>query len=680
MSARRDQSARDTTRAAYLPSVVLAVLGLTLAGAVAAVRPPGGTAVLSVIGAGLALALAGACAAVVRRRVVLPLRRLEEAAQVVGRRPGGWPGGVPDRPELDALVDAIAAMAAEIERCRTLEAVVERSADLTVEVDGRGVILRASSAAAAMLGRPAAWIAGKHLAALVHPDDRAGLGDLLQRPAKAGERHYEELRLSHLHGHWVTTEITSVDPGRGEGGRVLNARDVSERKAHEEALLRRALYDPLTGLANRALFREHVDKALARLRRTPARPHAVLFVDLDGFKTINDSLGHAAGDEVLIEVGRRLLRWMRPGDTAARLGGDEFAVLLENTSQLDTAMLAKRILDVLLTPVVVQGKEVVVTGSIGIALSEPGQDSEALLRNADAAMYTAKAAGKGQYRVFEREMHVAAMRRLDLEADLRRAIARDELFLNYQPIVDLKTHHVTGTEVLVRWQHPQRGVIGPADFITVAEDSGFIREMGRYILDQACRQVASWHQHHPNAVPVRLCVNTSVRQIEEEDYFDEVAAALAASGLDGRHLTLEITENLFMHDFAATVEKLRRLKQLGLTLAVDDFGTGYSSLSYLRSLPIDILKIDKSFVLGVTNGPEQSAVARAVVKLARTFNLQTVAEGIERQDQAAELLAIGADMGQGFLFARPLSATAMEEFLVAHGIASTEPAVVIGER
>ena len=672
--------ARAAARAAYLPAATLGAVALGLAAAVVAGLVPAGTGAARpawLTASALAMAVAGASAATVRRLVERPLRRLDQATAAIVMQPAIGDGRRPGGQGLDALADAVAVMAAELERSRALQEVVERSPDLTVDVDGRGVVGRASSSAASMLGRPAAWMAGRQLAALVHPDDREALGDLLKRRSEGGVRAYEEVRLSHLHGHWVTTEITAVD--LGGSGRVLNVRDVSERKAHEEDLVRRALYDPLTGLANRVLFREHVDKALARLRRTPARPHAVLFVDLDGFKTINDSLGHAAGDEVLAEVGHRLLRWMRPGDTAARLGGDEFAVLLENTSQVDTAMLARRILDVLLAPIVVQGKEVVVTGSVGIALSDAGQDSDALLRNADAAMYTAKAAGKGQYRVFEPEMHRAALRRLDLEADLRRALARDELFLAYQPIVDLATHRVNGVEVLVRWQHPERGVIGPSDFITVAEECGFIREMGRFILGQACLQVADWHRRFPMAEPLRLCVNTSVRQVEDADFFEEVAAALATSGLDGSHLTLEITENLFMHDFNATVAKLRRLKELGLTLAVDDFGTGYSSLSYLRSLPIDILKIDKSFVVSVTQGPEQSAVARAVVKLARTFNLQTVAEGIERPDQAAELLGMGADMGQGFLFARPLAPEAMEVFLGANrSVRESAPVVLTG--
>ncbi len=683
----RHRRTRQAGTAAYVPVAALGMLS-AIALVVAASWLAGGTPLYAGRWAGplalgtavIAVALTVASAVTVRRHVVVPLDRLEQLAThvmagdraVVGSAPKGMPA-VPQ--DMATLVDAVQALAAEVESSRRALTVVRRSPDVTMAVDPDGDVVHASPSADVMLGRPAAWMAGRSLAALVHPEDRARLDELRTRRVESGVRSYEEVRLSHLHGHWVPTEITAIDLGDDPAvvGRVLNIRDVSDRKAHEESLVRRALYDPLTGLANRVLFQEHVDKALARLRRTPARPHAVLFVDLDGFKTINDSLGHAAGDEVLAEVGHRLLRWMRPGDTAARLGGDEFAVLLENTSQIDTGVMAKRILDVLLAPIVVQGKEVVLTGSIGIAMSEAGQDSDALLRNADAAMYRAKGAGKGQYRVFEPEMHQAAMRRLDLEADLRRAVGRDEVYLAYQPIVDLTTSQVTGAEVLVRWKHPERGLIPPLDFIPVAEDSGYIRELGRHILEQACHQARQWHRRYPANEPLRICVNTSVRQIEHPDFYDEVVRALAGSGFDGSLLTLEITESLFMNDFTATVVTLRRLKELGLKLAVDDFGTGYSSLSYLRSLPLDILKIDKSFVVGVTHGPEQSAVARAAVKLAHTFNLQTVAEGIEHPEQAAELLAMGADMGQGYWYACPLPAEAMESFLDANNTAPRLP-------
>jgi diguanylate cyclase (GGDEF)-like protein/PAS domain S-box-containing protein len=555
-------------------------------------------------------------------------------------------------------------------------AIVEGSSDLTVIMDADGLIHHASPAANAMLGRPSEWMTGLNIAGLAHPADRALLTDLVSRPAPtrsvgapgpggAGRLAYVAVRLSHLHGHWVDTEVrvTDLRSDPAVEGVVLNIRDVSARKALEEDLLRRALYDPLTGLANRTLFREHVEKALARLRRTPAWPHAVLFVDLDGFKTVNDSLGHAAGDQVLVEVGNRLRQWVRPGDTAARLGGDEFAVLLENTSEMDAEMLAGRIAKVLLAPILVHAKEVVITGSIGIALSETGEEADELLRNADVAMYTAKAAGKSQFRVFKPAMHHAALRRLDLEVDLRRAIDQQELFLTYQPILDLTTGRVSGMEVLVRWQHPERGLIQPFDFIPLAEDSGLIRPLGRLILEEACRQAGEWRCRFPGHGPLQLCVNASVRQIEHPGFYDEVAEVLARTGYDGRNLTLEITESLFMSDVDATVEKLTHLRELGLELAVDDFGTGYSSLSYLHSLPIDILKIDKTFVAGVTLGIEQSAVAHAVVKLAHTFNLQTVAEGIEWPDQADELRSIGADMGQGFLFSRPLRAPVMEAYL-----------------
>ncbi|MEO5679045.1 MAG: EAL domain-containing protein [Acidimicrobiales bacterium] len=626
-------------------------------------------------GAGvLGLGLAAASAVAVRRRLVAPLHHLTGLAARAAAGAISADDAAAARGAMAPLGGAVADLVAEVERSRAAlvaEAILQGSSDLTVILDGEGRILHASPAASAMLGRPSAWLVSKSFAGLAHLDDRPRLDDLGAGPDGCAPPPLvpisAEVRLSHLQGHWVATEISSADL-RGDpdvGAVVLNIRDVSARKAKEEDLLRRALYDPLTGLANRALFREHVEKALARLRRTPARPHAVLFVDLDGFKTVNDSLGHAAGDEVLIEVGNRLRRWMRPGDTAARLGGDEFAVLLENASEAEAGELASRILKVLLTPTVVQGKAVVLTGSIGIALSETGEDADELLRNADVAMYTAKAAGKSQFRMFEPAMHLAALRRLDLEADLRRAIDEHELFLAYQPIVDLATSRLTGMEVLVRWQHPTRGLIQPLDFISLAEDSGLIRPMGRLILDEACRQGQIWRTRYPGHGDLRICVNASVRQIEDPAFYDEVANALAISGFDGRSLTVEITESLFMNDLNATVEKLSRLKELGLKLAVDDFGTGYSSLSYLRSLPIDILKIDKSFVAGVTFGIEQSAVAHAVVKLARTFNLKTVAEGIEQPEQAAQLLSIGADMGQGYWFSRPLPADKMEAFLVA---------------
>jgi len=530
----------------------------------------------------------------------------------------------------------------------------------------------------AMLGRPSEWLQGQPLGGVVHPDDRSKLAELCRfegavEPRESVGRATGEIRLSRLNGDWVEAEVTVTDltANASVGGIVVNLRDADKRKAAEDKLRQMALYDTLTGLANRDLFRDHVERALAHRRRTHVC-HAVLFIDLDGFKTINDSLGHAAGDEILVSVAERLRLRVRPSDVIARLGGDEFAVLVENTSENDATFLAGRLLEVLRPPFQVLGKEVALSGSAGVAFSELANDADQFLRNADVAMYRAKTAGKGCYAVFEPEMHEAALRRLDLEADLRLAIERHEVVVHYQPILDLNTGAVTGMEALARWEHPERGLIPPLDFIPLAEEIGLIRPIGLLVLEEACAQIRSWHDRFPTA-ELGVCVNVSVHQVEHEDFIHRVADCLRRSGIDPARLTLEITESLFMGDGDAAVARLHALKQLGVKLAIDDFGTGYSSLSYLRSLPIDVLKIDKSFVDGVTRGPEQSAVARAIVKLAHTFGLRTVAEGIETPGQAAELASIGVDMGQGYHFARPLDAPAMERFLCGHTFDGASP-------
>ncbi len=534
--------------------------------------------------------------------------------------------------------------------------VVENSPDLTVALDGQGVMRYVSTASHRILRRPSTALLGYPLAGLVHPEDRGRLAELLA-PHEADPEwapDSAELRLSHVNGSWVRFE--AMRWGSDGGRRLINLRDVSDRTAREEQLRTLALHDSLTLLANRTLFRDHVRHALAHPRRSSAQ-HAVLFMDLDDFKTINDSLGHAAGDAVLVTVADRLRSRLRPNDIVARLGGDEFAVLVENASERDAVELGQRILESLQLPVMVHNKRVVLSGSMGIAMSEFAADDEQLLRNSDVAMYRAKAAGKNRLAVFKPEMHVAALRRLDLEADLRRAVECDGLFVEYQPIVDLRTGEMVKVEVLARWCHPERGVIRPDEFIAVAEESGLIRSLGLLVLRQACAQALRWHRGQGCYGPrLGVCVNVSVRQLQSPTFVDEVESCLARFGIDPASLTLEITESVFMAEFEATLEKLLRLKRLGIKLAIDDFGTGYSSLNYLRDLPVDVLKIDKSFVDGVTRGPEQSAVARAVVKLARTFELQTVAEGIERPEQASELLVIGADLGQGYYFAKPMGA------------------------
>ncbi|HUP68804.1 MAG TPA: EAL domain-containing protein [Acidimicrobiales bacterium] len=546
----------------------------------------------------------------------------------------------------------------------SLAAIVEASPDLVLIVKADGAIAYCSPAAGPMLGRVAERLVGQPAAALVHAEDQVKLAELVHRLTRgeyAGEA--TEMRMSHVLGSWVDVEVTAMDLREHPdvGGMVLHARDVRTRREQDEQLRHLALHDALTGLANRALFRNHVEHALAHLRRTPVR-HAVLFFDLDRFKTINDSLGHAAGDELLIRVAERLRSRLRPGDIGARLGGDEFAVLLENTSERDAVEVAQRVLDALHIPFAIQGRDVAMTASVGIAFSDLAENAEALLRNADVAMYKAKASGKGRHALFEPDMHRTALHRLSMEASLSRAVEREELVLHYQPIVNLRSGEATGMEVLVRWRHPEQGLVPPAEFIAVAEETGLIEEIGKDVLVRSCAQVRAWQERF-SWPALRLCVNASVRQIESQRFVADVQQALIESGLSASQLTLEITESLFMSDITPTIDRLRRLKELGLKLAVDDFGTGYSSLNYLRILPIDVLKIDKAFVDGVTNGPEQSAVARAVVKLARTFGLETVAEGIERPEQLSELVGMGADFGQGYLFAKPLGAQAMEAYL-----------------
>jgi diguanylate cyclase (GGDEF)-like protein/PAS domain S-box-containing protein len=554
-------------------------------------------------------------------------------------------------------------------------AVLESSPDLLLVVaeeggdrpETRRVVRYASPAATSMLGRPSEWLANVPVASFVHPDDRPRLMDVLDQAGTGTNlaAGAVELRFSHVQGRWVEAEVRVVDlrDHPDVGGVALHLRNLFERKQAEEELRHLALHDPLTRLANRALFHEHVEHALARNRRTAVRPHAVLIVDIDEFKNINDSLGHAAGDQVLVELAERLRTRVRPGDTAARMGGDEFAILLENSSEQDAGVVALRILEAVAQPLTVLERNVVVSGSIGIAFSEAGQDAETLMRNADVAMYAAKAAGKGRYQMFRAEMGEAVLLRLDLEADLRRAVEQHELVLHYQPIIHLAPGAIVGMEVLVRWQHPDRGLMYPADFIGVAEESGLIRPMGRWILEQACRQERAWVARFGETLPFGVSVNVSPAQVDDPGFVDDVVASLDSTGTDPAKLTLEITESLVLADFDVAVEKLRRLKGLGVKIAIDDFGTGWSSFSRLRSMPIDVLKIDKTFIDGVTRGPEDSAVAQAVIKMAHTFGLEAVAEGIEFPAQAERLVELHCDMGQGYYFGPPLSVEATETYL-----------------
>ncbi|HLL65857.1 MAG TPA: EAL domain-containing protein [Micromonosporaceae bacterium] len=466
-------------------------------------------------------------------------------------------------------------------------------------------------------------------------------------------------------------EIASRRPGRhfsAEDQEILRvfaehvSLAVTDARTHEA--MRQAFHDPLTGLASRRLFADRLDHALAAAARSGTRV-AVLFVDLDRFKIVNDSLGHAAGDGLLVGVADRVRSCLGEYDMAARLGGDEFAVILADLPNEEPAIqVAKQIIESVREPFRIDGKEAFVEASVGIALDTAGvRCGEDLLSNADLAMYQAKRNGKGRFEVFQPGLRAAFLSRLDLEGDLRHAVERNELVLHYQPIYDLRSGAAIGVEALLRWNHPERGLLPPHEFIPLAEESGLILPIGEWALTNGCRQVGRWNTARPQ-LPLTLSVNLSVRQLQQVDLPQIVARALAETGFAADWLVLELTESLLLQGTELILSRLQQLKALQVRLAIDDFGTGYSSLAYLRNLPIDIIKIDKSFVADMTNGPAASALARAVVQLGRTLGLVTLAEGIEAADQFEALRDTGCEMGQGYYFARPQSAAATERLLL----------------
>jgi diguanylate cyclase (GGDEF)-like protein len=421
----------------------------------------------------------------------------------------------------------------------------------------------------------------------------------------------------------------------------------------EEQLKRMALHDPLTLLANRSLFHDRVEHAVAVCKRN-GRDVAVMFVDLDDFKPINDSFGHAAGDRVLHKCAQRLVKSTRGGDTVARLGGDEFAVLLENlTGKEQVIEVAARIVESLQEPLDLPDGDMRVSASIGVAFSTPDDGVEELMRNADLAMYAAKSAGKGRFLVYEPSMQSPASERREMEAELERALHAGEFLLHYQPIVELHSGYLLGVEALIRWYHPERGVIMPGEFIPVAEETGQIVPLGRWVLAQACREVKVWQARLPEGRQVRVSVNVSAVQLARSDICADVRTALEISEIDPGCLVLELTESALMQNSESVLAALIELKKLGVRIAIDDFGTGYSSLTYLHRFPIDILKIDRSFVerLGGVDGGED--FARAIITLGGTLALEVVAEGIELEHQQRGLLELGCVAGQGYYYSKP---------------------------
>ncbi|HEY3864542.1 MAG TPA: EAL domain-containing protein [Solirubrobacteraceae bacterium] len=539
-----------------------------------------------------------------------------------------------------------------------------------VGVEGRWLYL--SAGAEAILGfSPAEWIEDPGLwARRMHPDDRARMfarEESLVEPSMP-----DEYRLLHRDGRtvWVRDEAALVTDAEGRLRWHGVISDITDRKLAEAELERRAeviryqaVHDPLTNLPNRLLFQDRLVQALAR----PGAQIAVVLLDLDNFKLVNDSLGHAAGDELLMQIAPRLGTALRPGDTIARLGGDEFVVLLEEIpDERSAARVGERIVAAFELPFELTSGEHFTKASLGIAIAgAEGTEPANLIRDADAAMYQAKARGRARFEIFDRAMRARTVERLSVENDLRRALSRGELHVVYQPIVSLRDLSIVSVEALLRWQHPTRGLLVSSDFIPVAEESGLIGPIGRFVLDSACSQAARWHALSPDARPLGVSVNLSVRQLTQRNFQMTVATALAGSALEPSSLCLEITESVLLEDPRGVADTIRRLSRLGVRFVLDDFGTGYSSLAYLAGLPIDGLKVDRSFVSSLGVDERSTAITTAIVRMAHALSLEVTAEGVETAHQLGALRAHGCELAQGFLFHRPLAAEAVTKLLLA---------------
>ena len=530
-------------------------------------------------------------------------------------------------------------------------------------VDLENRYMKVNRAFSKMLGYAEDELVGSTSSWITHPDDVEVSQAYMKRVIEGGGSGYDlEKRYLHADGSvvWVLLNVALVRTAGGEPAYyVCQHQDLTRRKALEEELAHRAFHDPLTDLPNRALFTDRLGHALTRKERQGGEV-AVLFLDLDNFKLVNDSLGHEAGDDLLVEAAGRLKRCVRPQDTVARLGGDEFAILLEGIGDEAGAVeVAERILGELAPPITVGGRELFVTPSIGIALANTGEmRPEVVRRDADVAMYKAKEAGKNRFAIFRPEMRGVPSRRLKLEGDLRRALQEPgrEFRVFYQPEASLQTGRIIGVEALVRWEHPEHGLLPPAEFVPLAEETGLIVPLGKWVLDEACRQAGEWRQQFPSdpyAEPLTMSVNLSVRQFQNPGLVGEVAEALEAAGLEPDALVLEITESILMQDAPSTVATLRGLRAMGVRLAIDDFGTGYSSLSYLKSFPVNFIKIDRSIVSGLHLDRSNLAVVLSTVTLAHALGLQVVAEGVETAEEAEKLRETGCDLGQGFYWWRP---------------------------
>ena len=582
------------------------------------------------------------------------------------------------------------------ERDQLFQLISENAADMIALVDGDGRRLYNSPAYLKVLGYSPEDLNATSSIEQIHPDDRPRVLKAAEKARLSGQGERMEYRVRHKDGTWRTLESTA-SPIRNEKGQtdklVIVNRDITERKRAEEMLAHNAFHDGLTNLPNRALFLDRLQQALTLSKRHPNYKFAVLLIDVDEFKIINDSLGHAAGDDLLIQIGQRLKESVRRADTVsrprtsdvpdrpanddtlARLGGDEFTILLDDIRDpIEAVRVAERVQAELAIPFVVNRQEIVISASIGIAAStSPHTHAEDLLRDADIAMYRAKRAGKACCEVSDTAMHENAVKRLQLETDLRKALDQGEFRVYYQPIVSLQTGKITGFEALTRWQRPE-GILPPIAFILVAEETGLIIPMNRQLLREACQQLRSWQSEFPSDPPLTMSVNMTSREFAQPDLASEIRKSLEQTAVDPSCLQLEIIETIAMGDAEKSGHVLAQLKALGVRLSIDDFGTGYSSLSRLRRIPVDTLKIDRAFISNMDTDPENREIVRAIIVLAHNLGLKVVAEGTEKEEHIDLLKQFNCEMAQGYLFSRPADDQAMLKLLAGNRTASAAAA------